>query len=233
MNGILNRKKDLTTSSLLYILVFNISIPAHAATSYAGLSFGHFDYKGADYSDFSTRHLGAGEFDEGGGKFSGDSSAYSLYVGYQFTKNIAVEAGYSRVSDLSDSYDPDSRLLPDVFDPPYSDRRHNLEEITLDKYFASVLGLYPISDSFEVFASAGYVYLKQERELSGGITGSLTETPRFQLAQTHKEDEEGWIAGLGMKYSFNDMLKARLQWQLEKPGPLDIKSTMVSIEVHF
>lgn len=223
------------TSIGLLISVFSfLPLEAYSETSwYGGVGYGYSDYTGGDYDDFSTRRGVYGE--NANARFNDSGPLNNFYLGLNVTSRVAVELGYTRLDDLMNRYEEDGRLLPDAINPPFSDRMHDTEAINAEGFSLSLISNYPISRGVSAFALAGYAYIKQERQLSGGRLDDpdrLNPAPSI-LIQNFKENEQGILLGVGAKVDLNDEFKARLQWTKEKPGSLDIESVRFSIEYHL
>ena len=91
------------------------------ASSASAVERGHI-YAGADF--------GTTDFTD----VAGRSSSFGSFVGYQFTRNLAVEANVRRLVDTTESY-TDLRIVQTGI---------------------SAVGTYPINSSVALFARAGY-----------------------------------------------------------------------------
>ena len=111
-----------------------IAILAASSTAFAAEppSF----YAGVDVS--SSKIEG---FDREGG--------YGAFLGYRFNENIAIEAGYHRLSD-ADYYVGALRA-----------------NVTVDQADMSVIGTLPLSSGFDVYGRLGYNRLEADADVAG------------------------------------------------------------------
>jgi hypothetical protein len=105
--------------------------------------------------------------------FSGNDFAYKVFAGFDFNPYIGVEGGYLNGGSPSDR----------GFD------------IEVDGWDLAVLGKWPVSDRFEVFAKLGYVWWDAETEGFGGDSG------------------EDLMYGLGVGFDLNDQFGLRGEWE--------------------
>lgn len=128
-------------------------------------------YVGADVA--STK-LDGSDRDEGAG----------VFVGYNFNQNVAVEAGWHRLVDVSES----------AFGASASAKLEQTE--------ISVIGTLPLSNGFSVYGRLGYNEIKAKlRGTADGVTYSESAT------------EDKVVYGVGLSYAFTPAISGRLEVQ--------------------
>jgi hypothetical protein len=116
---------------------------------------------------------GVGSSDLAVDGFSGNDFAYKVFAGFDFNPYIGVEGGYLNGGSPSDR----------GFD------------IEVDGWDLAVLGKWPVSDQFEIFARLGYVWWDAEADGFGSDSG------------------EDLMYGLGVGFDFNDQFGVRGEWE--------------------
>lgn len=105
--------------------------------------------------------------------FSGNDFAYKVFAGYDFNEYIGMEGGYLNGGSPSD------RGL----------------EIEVDGFDVAVLGKWPVSEQFDIFAKLGYVWWDAETDGFGSDSG------------------EDLMYGLGVGFDFSDQFGMRGEWE--------------------
>lgn len=128
-------------------------------------------YVGADVA--STKIDGF-ERDEGAG----------LFVGYKFNQNFAVEAGWHRLVDVSESaFGVDAKLKVEQTD-------------------ISLIGTLPLSNGFSVYGRLGYNEVKLK--LRASYDGE---------SDSDSDSEDKVVYGAGLAYAFTPAITGRLEVQ--------------------
>ena len=137
--------------------------------------------------------------------FDDSDTSYSLFVGYRFTRHIAVEGGYARLGELSyrsfasGDFPMDRGTLNIAMDSETSG------------FTVSALGILPINYNWEVYGRAGVLFATNEFALSLGARGEIFAQPSG--AQSFSKSTEDMYAGLGVSMRFFDIYDVRLEYQ--------------------
>lgn len=117
--------------------------------------------------------------DGGGTKVDnlGDNQgSYGAFLGYNFHENFAVEIGARRLG----SWD------------------FRGADVDIKQYAASVIGILPLQNQFNVFARLGYNKLKADLSLQGVSTDAT---------------DSGVLYGVGVGYNFTPTIAGRIEFQ--------------------
>ncbi len=117
-------------------------------------------------------------------------TAYKLYGGYRFHRNLAVEAGWFDLGHFDYIYNT----------TPAGSLNGNLgvRGLNLD-----VVGIVPVSDRFSVFGRVGAAYAHSRTGF--GRTGAVP------LATVRKDKDTALKLGVGLQYAFSDRLSVRAE----------------------
>ncbi|MDN4058422.1 porin family protein [Massilia sp. YIM B02769] len=147
-------------------------------------------YAGVDAS--STKIEGADR--EGGG---------GVFVGYTFSPNLAVEAGWHRLAEADLYYwDLDARA-----------------KAKFDQTDISLIGTLPLSNGFGVYGRLGYNHLKIKASARAG-----------NVTVSESDSEDKVLYGLGLSYAFSPQIAGRLE--VQKPHS-DITKVAVGVGFNF
>jgi OOP family OmpA-OmpF porin len=116
-------------------------------------------------------------------------SSFGGFIGYQVNPNVAVEAGYRRLADF--------------------------DNITLDQTHASVIGILPLQNKFNVYGRLGYNHVQAKASYSNVSVSDSTS---------------GVLYGVGVGYDFTPTITARLEAQ--KPSS-DSSNIGASLSLKF
>jgi OOP family OmpA-OmpF porin len=135
---------------------------------------------------------------------------WSAFVGYRFLKYFAVEAGYldTGVASYTGSGLADI-TVPNSAPPPETLVVSVPTKATLDwgatGWQASVLGIWPINDSWDVFGRVGGFF--------GDVSGDIRVTVDTGVGKSHySENSSEFIYGVGVDGKFMENWAARLEW---------------------
>ncbi len=121
------------------------------------------------------------------------SLMYKVFLGYQFTSFIAVEASAFTLG----KYGADTQTSPTgSFDATYKSWGGSID----------LLGIIPLGDHWRLFGKVGGVYTQNTAEFNG--SGAVTVT-------TNKvsHNSGGWKVGAGAGYEFDSGVAFRLEWE--------------------
>lgn len=143
------------------------------------------------------------------------NTAYKLYGGYAFTKNWALEAGYTDFSTIETTvYDRGAIFTV---------------EMPSRALYAAAKGMLPLNDSFSLFAKLGVTKV-HSGEGRMGITQNM---PRAFFSGS---DNTNVLIGVGTTYSLSKNMALNLEY--ENYGKMDNpitpgKISMFSISTHY
>jgi len=177
------------------------SAPAFAADDsgfYVGAGLGTFSLQ----SEAISLDAGGLEVDTGR-DFDGSDFAFKILGGWQWNKYIAFEAEYF------DGGNPD-----DKFDFSYSDPEVEFDgQLTVEAettgWIFSALGIWPLGDSFNLFAKLGFVMWDVEGR-------GVIKVPDFDIQESGSLGSESgtdFAWGLGGTWNFTDNMGVRAEYQ--------------------
>lgn len=210
---------------------------------YLGFSAGQADYDDAydKHGNFAINAITAnGLADSYNGSTFNTSSTdkdgiYKIFGGYRFNKYLALEAEYTKFSDTRSNLSANSN---DGY------RTTNSVDNELEGIGLKAVGLYPITDSFELKASAGLLRWKLD-EKSNAVRevslGDANETTTFRQGYNSTERGTSITVGLGANYNINQHFTLGLNWERindvgEKRfafGETDIDTYTASLQYNF
>jgi OmpA-OmpF porin, OOP family len=142
------------------------------------------------------------EYDAAVSKSSTTQTAtpWELYVGYRFNKYFATELGW--IDNGGSNY---KAQLTDSFGDPAGTVKGTRNA---SGWPLSVLGIYPIDQSWEVFARAGVYFGSTDTK------ATILAPDGDVIAKEHNNGKSttNFIGGLGMNYNFMDAWQVRLEW---------------------
>ena len=119
-------------------------------------------------------------------------TGWKAFAGYQFTKNLAVEGGYTHLGKISAN-----GVLTGV--AVNADGKAKGWELT-------AIALFPVYDAFSVYGKLGAFW----SEVDVAITGTI---PGFTATTSTTARSTSLTYGAGVKYAFTPNVGARLEWQ--------------------
>ncbi|MEW6999762.1 outer membrane beta-barrel protein [Colwelliaceae bacterium BS250] len=208
--------KHLVLIMALSTLTFQSNAEQTDSSFYVGASLGKSDYdtSNKDFNDIKVT------FDE-------DGNSYKLFAGYQLNDYVAFELGYVDLGEL-DSETTASRTDPDGYTSKAKFNNSN----QLDGYTISVIGSYPITDTFNVFAKAGMYSWESEVDVMIDRSYSNPELPSGITNRTHTDDDSDSFYGLGVSYEFS-ILTIIAEYEVYEKENRDIDLLSVGIRYHF
>lgn len=125
---------------------------------------------------------------------SDSGTAFRFGGGYQLNQNLAIEAGYTNVSEASKFTDTSS---PGVTVSATA---------KVTAFQLGGVGILPLNEQFSVFAKAGLAHATTD------ISGTVTGLPGVTYpSSSSKNNNFSW--GLGAQYNLNNKLAVRAQYE--------------------
>ena len=119
-----------------------------------------------------------------------DSTAYTLLVGYRFSRYFALEAGYANLGEFTAEFP--------LFCPGGSGCASDNGETSIDGLVLNAIGVWPVARHFQLKASLGLNY----HDLNASLMKAGSETPKRFSA-----DDTSFSAGLGIGVPVNERLE--------------------------
>jgi OmpA-OmpF porin, OOP family len=123
-------------------------------------------------------------------------TAYKIFGGYRFLRNLAVEAGYMDFGKFS-------ATRTENFFGGNSVRA----DIKSSGFFGEVVGILPTSDRFDLFAKLGFIATSTKTNVSS--TGFIILTGPTSASKS----EVNLLAGIGAEYRFTNQLGLRVEYE--------------------
>jgi OOP family OmpA-OmpF porin len=151
-------------------------------------------------------------------------SGWKLYIGYEFTPNIALEVGGSSMGTTTVAYD--------FLDATFASLGSLTMRYNVSAVFADAVGSFPIGHRWKVFGRVG---------ASVGRTRVQLDSPSFSVTVLGEDTETGTDIhlGAGAQYDFNPSVALRLEyerWNLPDPLSSDevkVDTLGASLQVRF
>lgn len=180
----------MKTKLALLALAAAIAAPAFAQDFYVGADIGQSKLE-ADVGNGYTA--------------SKHETSWSVFGGYQFHPNFAVELGYRDLGKVSESY---------------AGSNYSLEA---DAVELSVVGKLPLNDQFDVYGRLGMGSIKAKDSYSdalGSYSGSTTKTKA--------------LFGVGAHYAISKEFGLRAEYaQFSKIDDVTLSSLTIGADYHF
>lgn len=176
-----------------------------------GIGYGKINVNESKISNLISAEVNP-YFDVTRSSVSQGSSPYSLTVGYQFMKYLAVELSYI---DLGNANYRGSLECVDIACTATAPTGTAKVQWEAQGWPVSVLGQWPVTDNWSVFGRVGVFIgdVKATAKLVDASNGALVcgavECAREHVSQSSTE----FIGGVGTDYTFMDHWTARLEWQ--------------------
>jgi hypothetical protein len=138
-------------------------------------------------------------------------AGWSVTLGYRINEYLAAEVAYMDFGEASLTQSFDLAGVPPLLPP-----REYIQSYTFNVRgpAASLLGSYPVSTNWQVFARGGVLFADQE------VKSAVTFTPAAGTGRFEQTfGDEVWLAGAGVQWSFAPRWTARLEYQ--RTGDLD------------
>ena len=123
----------------------------------------------------------------GGGPCDPKDTTWSVFAGYQFNRNLAIETAYSDFGEVQTS--------ATLFGAPIT------ATIRAKAVELVGVGLVPLTDSFSVYAKLGVFHSDADATTAGAVVA------------TSSDKSTGFTLGLGVQYEFQQRFAARFEWQ--------------------
>ena len=127
--------------------------------------------------------------------------AWKLLGGYQFNPIFGVEAFYTNLGTFKANASGTSSLGTGSIEA----------KSKMSGFGLAATAGWPINQQFSIFGKAGFVHTKAERPVS--IKGKAADGTLVNISESNDSDGNSFMAGAGVKYSFNENLSARLEWE--------------------
>ncbi|MDE1465681.1 outer membrane beta-barrel protein [Spartinivicinus poritis] len=224
-----------TVLAIAIVSTFTSPVFAEKSGYYLGFSAGQADYDSLTFSAISATGLDV----YNGSSFNTSSTdkdgIFKLFGGYRFNKHLAIEADYTKFSDTRSNLSANSN---DGY------RATNRVDNELEGFGLKAVGFYPITDSFEIKASAGLLRWKLDEKSNAVREVNLSdtsETNTFKQGYNSTERGTSITVGLGANYNINDHFTVGLNWERindvgEKRfafGETDIDTYTASLQYNF
>lgn len=150
-----------------------------------------------------------------------NDTVYSLGLGYQFSRNFALEGGYTDFG----KFNVNSRILAPAADLAHGDYK-------IDGWNLSAVGIIPLQSGFSVYGKAGVFY-------SDVKLNAASNTGTVPVSGGSERNTDGtW--GLGLGYDFGNNLIGKLEWNRYQSlgdsgstGELDINTYTAGVSYRF
>jgi OmpA-OmpF porin, OOP family len=118
-------------------------------------------------------------------------TSWRVFGGYQFNRNLAVEAGYAGLGESNAS-----GVISGV----------NVNATAeISAWDVSAVGSFPLLDKLFLYGRAGIYFAETEVRATGTLAG-------FSRSSSDEETNTGLILGLGLKYEFLRNFAVRGEW---------------------
>ncbi|MDP2788149.1 MAG: outer membrane beta-barrel protein [Pseudomonadota bacterium] len=218
------KRSKLVVQSLTALVLAGSSITAMAADTgwYAGVGVGSAQAKDlvsaaefdadllADYGITATSTI------------DDSDTAWKLFAGYRFNKNLAVEGGYA---DLGKA----------TFDSIVTSGGGGRVSASwgAKAWSLAAVGILPVTDQFEVFGKIGGYFYNADLSATGSGGGGT-------VSVSVDDDGTGLLFGVGASYSFTKNIAVRAEWERYKDvgdenaiGTSDVDMLSVGIQYKF
>lgn len=203
--------KHINTSISLAVLLITTSAGTHAASPYAGVSFGHFQH-------------------ENPGLPSLNNTSMVLHGGFKFNKYLSIEgrAGLSTVNNKA-SYNISTTSNTTTgagTETAVTTSTFDRSESNLDSLYGIYLkGQLPVTNNANIFALAGYSdsestvethtgNVLETTEVTDTTTGEVSSSTSFVSGpgSSRKVSANGFSYGVGMNYRFEKDVTISLEY---------------------
>jgi opacity protein-like surface antigen len=132
---------------------------------------------------------------------------FSASVGYTFNRYLSLELAYADLGELTSTqvttFQPTD---PTLLISPLAIR--STQELSAETLSVSVLGSFPVSERWSLFARAGYGYSESDVEFRTGFTGQGVQGGTARFDQDFDSEDYVLGAGVGFKLSTRWTLRA-------------------------
>jgi len=137
------------------------------------------------------------DIDDGLPDFDGSDTAFKLFGGYKFGKYIGLELEYIDGGEADDSWRQEFKGVTEEI----------RATIGFTGWNASLVGILPIGEKFDVFAKIGAIMWDADLVLDYRVDGSLVERERLS------DDGSEFSWGIGGSWYFLQNFGARIEYQ--------------------
>jgi OOP family OmpA-OmpF porin len=189
--------KSLTTALILAAGL--TAAPAFAQSWYfgAGVGVGNLNKSGSDITGLYNASL------------DDSDTTYTVRGGYKFTPNFAVELGYYDLGHYNFSGTPTATSTTQISGSAKA-----------KSWGLSVVGIAPVSDSFDVYARIG---IEQSELKANANSASLTAN--------ESDKQTGATYGVGMHWYFNKQWGLFAEWM--KNDKINVDSYLIGADFKF
>ncbi len=152
--------------------------------------------------------------------FSDDDGTFSLFAGYHLNDLISFELGYADYGTATDNFGLNPAFRFAV--APLEAQRVGANGV----YFSALVGPH-FDNGLSLFLELGFSHMEFDVESFNddiSIPFSLTDVD---------SSDNGFLFGVGARYTITDRVSARLQWRGHIMDRLDIDTATLGIEVGF
>lgn len=121
---------------------------------------------------------------------------YKLFLGYQYTPNFAIEAGYADLGKY------EAKVIGDVFGLPLDLRG----EVKSKAVFIDAVGMLPLTPEFSMFGKVGAAYARTKTHASMTFLGE-------RLSGSDSDSEYVPKAGFGAEYALTKTVALRAEYE--------------------
>lgn len=184
-------------------VVCGIATAQHGAGMYVGVHLG--EAKAQIDTAKDGQDLQSSGFANTGVTADDTTSAWSLLIGYRFSRYVAAEAAYMATSDFTES-----TTVTSVNGVPVTPTPINIKIKPRNIFTAAAVGMLPITDQFYPYAKVGVYQAKLDVE---------TNAPTLGPNQSQSATNHGWLGGVGIAFNITPYLTVRGEYQrLNKVG---------------
>ena len=188
----------------LAVITAALSMPVLAEGAYLGAEVGRTNLK-------STETDGVAD------PLKANATGFGLYGGYQFQPNAAIEVGYRDLGKIKDSVT--------IIESGTTATANGT--VKLQALHISLLGIFPVSDEFSLYARIGAARLKVKSDFSYTVSG-VNETDSDTVKKTHG------MFGLGARFAVNKEFGVRAEYtHFSKTEELKISNFTIGGDYQF
>ena len=149
--------------------------------------------------------------------------AYKLFLGYQYTPNFALEAGYADLGKY------DAKVVGDIIGFPLDLRG----EVKSRAVFVDAVGILPLTPEFSMFGKVGAAYARTKATASATFLGA-------RESDSDSDSEYVPKAGFGAEYALTKTVALRAEYERyfdvgdeDKTGESDVDFWSVGLKFGF
>lgn len=161
-------------------------------------------------------------------------TGWKIYAGYRLNKNFAVEGGYVHLGKFGYNASYTGSFVEEGGTVEFTGA--GSVKARAKAWTLGVLGILPVSDSFEVFGKVGAAFW----DVKTTATATATAEETLTLSDSVSKSGTGLNFGLGAVYNINKNLGVRLEWERfndvgkeETTGKSDIDLISLGLKYSF